>query len=107
MILNMATEDFFKGGLGKGIAIGIGAALLAPVVLPVLAKAGRPLARAAIKSGILLFEKGRETVAELGEVAEDLIAEAQAEIEEETVQEVVEEVAESAGEVTGEATVES
>lgn len=103
----MAAEDFFKGGLGKGIAIGIGVALLAPVVLPVLAKAGRPLARAAIKSGMLLFEKGRETVAELGEVAEDLIAEAQAEIEEETAHEVMEEVAEAASETAAEAGIES
>jgi Protein of unknown function (DUF5132) len=35
-----------------------------------------------IKSGILLYEKGRETVAEFGEVVEDLVAEARAEIQE-------------------------
>jgi hypothetical protein len=77
----MATEEFFKSGTGKGIAIGIGVAILAPLLLPTVAKAARPLARAAIKSGLLLFEKGRETAAELGEVMEDLLAEAQAEIE--------------------------
>jgi hypothetical protein len=77
----MAIEDFFKSTTGKGIAIGIGVAILAPLVLPTVAKAARPLARAAIKSGLLLFEKGRETAAELGEVVEDLLAEAQAEIE--------------------------
>ena len=101
----MPAEDFFKSNVGKGVAIGIGAALLAPVVLPVLAKAGRPLARAAIKSGMLLFEKGRETVEEIGEVVEDLIAEAQAEIEEETEHTVIEEAAESVVEVA-EAAVE-
>ena len=93
----MATEDFFRSGLGKGIAIGIGAAILAPLILPPLAKAARPMARAAIKSGLLLLDKGRETVAELGEVMEDLVAEAQAEIEE----------AEEATEITEETVVET
>jgi hypothetical protein len=77
----MATEQSFISGTGKGIAIGIGVAILAPLLLPTVAKAARPLARAAIKSGILLLEKGRETAAELGEVVDDLLAEAKAEIE--------------------------
>lgn len=79
----MSVEDFFKSNTGKGFAIGIAAAILAPVVLPVVVQAARPLARAAIKSGILFLNKGRETVAELGEVVEDLVAEARAEIDEE------------------------
>lgn len=79
----MSVEDFFKSSSGKGFAIGIAAAILAPVILPVVVQAARPLARAAIKSGILFLNKGRETVAELGEVVEDLVAEARAEIDEE------------------------
>jgi hypothetical protein len=79
----MSVEDFFKSGTGKGFAIGIAAAILAPVILPAVAQAARPLARAAIKSGILLLNKSRETAAELGEVIEDLVAEARAEIDEE------------------------
>jgi hypothetical protein len=78
----MAIEDIFKGDSVKGLAIGLGAAILIPVVLPVVAAVARPLARAAIKTGIMMFEKGRETVAEMSEVVEDLIAEAKAEIEE-------------------------
>jgi hypothetical protein len=74
-------EDFFKGESGKGLAIGIGAALLAPVVLPALAGLAKPLARAAIKAGIIAYEKGREAAAEFGEVMEDLVAEARAELE--------------------------
>lgn len=69
--------------VAKGVAIGIGAALLAPLAFVALSGVGRPAARAAIKAGLLVFDKGRETVAELGEVVEDLIAEAQAEIESE------------------------
>ena len=74
-------EDFFKGESGKGIAIGLGAALLAPVVLPALAGLAKPLTRAAIKAGIIAYEKGREAAAEFGEVMEDLVAEARAELE--------------------------
>jgi hypothetical protein len=74
-------EDLFKGDTGKGLAIGLGAAIVAPVALAALSGIGRPLARAAIKSGIIVYEKGRETLAEFGEVMEDLVAEARSEIE--------------------------
>lgn len=73
--------DFLKGDTGKGIAIGIGIAILAPVAIAVLSGAARPVARAALKSGILLYEKGREKVAEFGEEIDDLTAEARAEME--------------------------
>lgn len=66
--------------MAKGIAIGIGVALLAPVLLPAVAGIARPLARAAMKSGIIAYEKGREAAAELREVVEDLMAEAQSEL---------------------------
>lgn len=74
-------DDILKGDAGKGLAIGLGAALLAPVALAAMAGIARPLARAAIKSGIIVYEKGRETLAEFGEVMEDLAAEARAELE--------------------------
>ncbi len=82
--LNMIKiDDFFKSGTPLGIAIGIGAAVVATAVvpvLPVLAKAARPTARAAIKSGILLVERGREFMAEATEELEDILAEARAEL---------------------------
>ena len=74
-------NDLLKGDSGKGLAIGIGAAILVPVAFAVLSGAARPVARAAVKSGILLYEKGREKAAEFGEVMDDLAAEARAEIE--------------------------
>ena len=76
-------DDVFKGNVVTGLAIGIGAAVLGPVVLPVIAGAAKPLVKAAIKGGIVLYEKGRETVAEVGEVLEDIVAEAKAEVAEE------------------------
>jgi hypothetical protein len=74
-------DNLLKGDTGKGIAIGIGVAVLAPVAIAVLSGAARPATRAALKSGILLYEKGREKVAEFGEIIEDLTAEARAEME--------------------------
>ncbi|MFY9268289.1 MAG: DUF5132 domain-containing protein [Candidatus Manganitrophaceae bacterium] len=75
-------ENGFKGNILTGLAIGLGATILAPVVVPVVAAIAKPLAKAAIKGGVLLYEKGRETVAEVGEVVEDLVAEAKMEVAE-------------------------
>lgn len=74
-------DEFFNQDTAKGLAIGIGAAVLAPVALSVLSGFGRPAARAAIKSGIILYERSRETLAEVGEVFDDLVAEARYELE--------------------------
>jgi hypothetical protein len=71
-------EDMFKGNAITGLAIGLGAVLLAPAVLPALGRVLRPAAKAAIKGGIVLY---RETFAEIGEFASDLVAEARAELE--------------------------
>jgi hypothetical protein len=74
-------DDLFKGNnVVTGLAIGIGAAVLGPMLLPVLAGAAKPLVKAAIKGGIVLYEKGKETAAEMGEVLEDIVAEAKAEV---------------------------
>jgi hypothetical protein len=75
------VEDLLKDKTAVMIAAGIGVAVLAPVLLPIIAGAGRPLARAAIKTGIIMYEKGREAAAEVGEVFDDLVAEARAEIQ--------------------------
>jgi Protein of unknown function (DUF5132) len=76
-----------KGTVLTGLAIGIGVAVLAPVVLPVLAGVAKPLAKAAMKSGLLLYNKGKEVLAEAGEVTEDLWAEAKTEAEAEMEEE--------------------
>jgi hypothetical protein len=72
----------FTGNLITGLAIGIGAAILAPIVIPAVAAVAKPLAKAALKGGLLLYERGKEAVAEAGEVIEDLVAEAKSEIAE-------------------------
>ena len=63
---------------------GIAAIVMLPVLIPVAAgKVGKPLAKATIKGGIVLYEKGKGVIAEVGESLEDLIAEAKAELVEE------------------------
>lgn len=78
-------DNGLKGNIITGLAIGIGTAVVAPIVLPLLAGIAKPIAKAAIKGGISLYEKGKEQLAETGEILEDIVAEAKAELAEETV----------------------
>ncbi|MFQ3573350.1 MAG: DUF5132 domain-containing protein [Thermodesulfovibrionales bacterium] len=75
-------DNGLKGNIITGLAIGIGTAIVAPVVIPILASVAKPLAKAVIKNGILLYEKGKEVFAETGEIVEDIVAEVKAEIAE-------------------------
>ena len=73
-------DNGLKGNIFSGLAIGIGAAVLAPTILPILVGAAKPLLKAAIKGGIVLYDRGKESFAEVGEVVEDLVAEVKAEL---------------------------
>ncbi|MGA3172846.1 MAG: DUF5132 domain-containing protein [Syntrophorhabdales bacterium] len=70
----------FKSNIITGLAIGVGSVIIAPLIVPALSKAAKPLAKAAIRGGLTLFETGREKLAEMHEVVDDLMAEAKAEI---------------------------
>jgi hypothetical protein len=61
---------------------GIAAIVLLPVLVPVMTGVGKPIAKAMIKGGIVLYEKGKGVIAEVGETIEDLVAEAKAELAE-------------------------
>jgi len=75
------VEDLLKGTTITGVAVGLGAIFLAPTVLPAVGRVVRPALKAAIKGGMVFY---RETVAEVGEMAGDLFAEARSELEHET-----------------------
>ncbi|TCU04845.1 DUF5132 domain-containing protein [Rhizobium sullae] len=62
-----------------GLAIGFGAGLLAPKITPAV----KPLAKSAIKAGLITYDQARVTLAELNENTEDAIAEVRSEMEEE------------------------
>ncbi|MGK9164902.1 DUF5132 domain-containing protein [Inquilinus limosus] len=73
-----------NGNVLTALVAGIVGAAIAPHILPRLSNAARPAAKGAIKASLALYERGRETVAEWGETAEDLVAEVQAEREEDS-----------------------
>ncbi|BAZ50597.1 DUF5132 domain-containing protein [Nostoc sp. CENA67] len=74
--------DFVEEAGAPGIIAGIGAVILAPVILPIVAGIGKPIAKSIIKGGIVAYEKSKGAFAELGETWEDIVAEAKAELAE-------------------------
>lgn len=78
----MAIGDS-KADLATGFLLGLGAAAVAPGLAPALAGVFRPVAKQLIKSALVALERGRDGAAELGELFEDLVAEASAELEKE------------------------
>ncbi|MFZ5447217.1 MAG: hypothetical protein ACOZFS_01070 [Thermodesulfobacteriota bacterium] len=56
-------KDFLKGP-ASGVLVGVGLALLAPIVLPVLAKAARPLAKAALHGYFALVDELKSLAAD-------------------------------------------
>ncbi len=75
-------QDALNNDVAKGAALGVGAVVVAAAALPAIMTLSRPFARAAIKSGILFLEKGREFMAAAGEDIEDLVAEVKSELAE-------------------------
>ena len=80
------VEDLLEDLGISGIAAGVGAIVLSPILIPAVAKATKPVAKALIKGGIIAYKKSRSAIAETGEVLEDLVAEVQAELAEEELQ---------------------
>lgn len=75
----MALLDDVLGNLGTAVLIGVGAALVAPVLLPVAGAVLRPVAKGLIKGGLYLADAAQEIIAEGSEQLSDLVAEVQAE----------------------------
>jgi hypothetical protein len=79
-------EDALKGSWGAAL-VGVGVALVAPTVLPAVGAALRPLAKSAIKGGVMLYDTVKEGVAEAGEQITDMVAEVRAEAGEDETEE--------------------
>lgn len=69
------------GTIFTALLAGFAGGLLSPLVWPRLERNLRPATRRMFKTGIALYERGRERAAELGEMASDMMAEARAEYE--------------------------
>lgn len=70
--------DILKNNLMIGIGVAVAATVLAPMLIPVVSSVGRPFAKSLLKGGMMLYEKGREAVAVAGESMEDMMAEIRA-----------------------------
>lgn len=81
--------DFVEEFGLPGLAIGVGAIVLAPILGPALAKAGKPAAKAVVKGGIVLYEKTKGAFAEAKESLEDIVAESKAELAESETQKLL------------------
>lgn len=69
----------YTSGILTGLLLSAGAALIGPAWRPALARWARPAAKSAVKGGLTTYEVARSRLAEIGEKAQDLIAEAQIE----------------------------
>jgi Protein of unknown function (DUF5132) len=67
------------GTIVTALLAGVAGGLLAPLVAPRVQRNIRPATKSLFKTGITLYERGRERAAELGEMAGDMMAEARAE----------------------------
>jgi hypothetical protein len=82
---------------------GIAAIVLLPIIVPVAGKVAKPIAKAAIKGGIVLYQQGKGVIAEVGETLEDIIAEAKSELTEASAEEAVQGALEGEGALEAEA----
>src|SRR5438045_8436829 len=67
------------GTIVTAVLAGVAGGLMAPLILPRLERNFRPTTKSLFKTGIALYERGRERAAEMGEFASDMVAEARAE----------------------------
>ncbi|MBD2439790.1 DUF5132 domain-containing protein [Nostoc sp. FACHB-110] len=74
--------DFIEDAGTPGVIASIGAVILAPVLLPVVGRVGKTIVKSLVKGGIVVSQKSRGAIAELGETWEDMIAEVKAELSE-------------------------
>jgi hypothetical protein len=71
--------DSIKSNIIVGVSAAVAVTVLGPILKPVLATVGRPIAKSLLRGGLMLYEKGREATAVAGETVEDMVAEIRAE----------------------------
>lgn len=69
-----------KGNLWTGLGIGL-AIVAAPVVIPMMVAAVRPLLKAGLKGSYLVYEKSKQTAGTVKQAVGDLSEEARTEVQ--------------------------
>lgn len=80
MALLEGITESLGGSLISNVLIGATAIVLAPIVVPAVLAGMRPVAKTLVKGGVMVYDKTREMVAEVGEQMGDIVAEARSEL---------------------------
>ena len=80
MALLEGITESLGGSLISNLLIGAAAIVLAPIVVPAVLAGMRPVAKTLVKGGVMVYDKTREMVAEVGEQMGDIMAEARSEL---------------------------
>jgi uncharacterized protein DUF5132 len=75
----MALLEDALGGWSGGLLVGLGAAVVAPLILPNAGAGVRPIAKALVKGVLVVADGVQGVVAEATEQISDLVAEVRAE----------------------------
>jgi hypothetical protein len=62
----------FDNKLGVGLAVGVGALIFSPAIIPAIGAILRPITISSIKGGLILVEKATQLIAEAKETMEDI-----------------------------------
>ncbi len=74
-------DAILKSATTRGLAVNLTVAIVVPMLVTAVAPFVRPVGRSVLKTGILAYEKLRETASEFGELVDDLTAEVQDELQ--------------------------
>ena len=80
MALLEGITESLGGSLMSNVLIGAAAIVLAPIVVPAVLAGMRPVAKTLVKGGVMVYDKTREMVADVGEQMGDIVAEARSEL---------------------------
>ena len=79
-------EDLLEGNIGTTLAVGVGVAVVGPILAPLIGGIVRPAAKAVIKGGMMAYDAGRVGLGRLNEMSGDIVAEARSELHESRVE---------------------
>lgn len=80
--MRIGSINLGSGNIGTGLVVGAGAAILAPIVMPLVGGLLKTVTKGVIKTGLLAYEGGKGVVATTTTTFQDLAAEAKAELSE-------------------------
>lgn len=76
----ISSINLSAGSVGKGLVIGAGASLLAPIVLPLVGGLLKAVTKGAIKTTMLVYAGSKDVVNKTTATIEEITAEARAEV---------------------------